>query len=271
MADYLMQARDSVAGTMHIWTAATPDWAGSGFTGPNTAVASTIAIVGVVAEAGGGGAAASVTYDAAGNVVATGANVQAALDQIDAKLDGGLSSANIAIEAVGSGELADEAVLLRHVANGGRFVMPDVVGPRYAQYVCPVVQKASYEANEATEVDTAITVPNGMRGVCLAHVQVTKEDGTIHESAWKVPFSNSNPIDVGSPILIDAYESASAGAAPSPVSAIDSAVYSVSAAVATGRILKVTVTSNSVSPAVNIVSAALALELWVPDDPYVAP
>lgn len=54
MASYLMQARDSVAGTMHIWTAASPDWEGAGFPGPNAAVASTIAVVGT--ETGGGGA-----------------------------------------------------------------------------------------------------------------------------------------------------------------------------------------------------------------------
>src|SRR5690606_34365782 len=37
MAQYLMQARDSVTGEMYRWVAGTPDFAGSGYTGPNSA------------------------------------------------------------------------------------------------------------------------------------------------------------------------------------------------------------------------------------------
>src|SRR5690606_11443533 len=37
MAQYLMQARDSVTGEMYRWVAVTPDFAGSGYTGPNSA------------------------------------------------------------------------------------------------------------------------------------------------------------------------------------------------------------------------------------------
>jgi hypothetical protein len=144
--------------------------------------------------------------------------------------------------------------------------MPNVSGLRYTQYVCPVVQ-GSGTLGENDTLNQNIVVPNGVRGVVLAHVTVRREDGSHHESQWKLPFSEESTVTITQPYLIEAWEAAD-GDAPAPVEAIDETVYTVAASVNSGRNFQIEVTSESADPAVNVVDISLQLEHWVPNDPF---
>lgn len=138
-------------------------------------------------------------------------------------------------------------------------------GVRYSQGVCPAVEDTASLGENQTLTKT-IAAPANTRGFVLLHVQVRLQNGSYHESQWRIGFSETSPVVVAPAVLAFAWESAD-GQPPEPVDEIDVAVYTVVALMDGTRGVGATVTSKSGGAAINVISVALMLEHWTPDPP----